>query len=101
MSEFVHMRHPDIPDVVAGPVAAESFDVIWQHKGWELVSEEEATAYANEQVIAQQTADAITPDDVDAIRKRADLDALAERRGIDPTEHDNMESLRDAIKAGL
>lgn len=96
MSDFVHMRHPDI-EGIAGPVTREAFDLIHEAKGWTLVDEADVIAAADAEVIQAQD-EALTVDDIDAIRKRDDLDALAIRVGVDPTESSNMDDLRQAIK---
>lgn len=38
LSEFVIMTHPDLPGDERVQVARHSYDELWQHQGWRVVS---------------------------------------------------------------
>jgi hypothetical protein len=97
--EFIYIKHPDIA-VLGGPVARSSLSM-HEQRGWVEATAEEVALHEEGKLQRQAEIQALTPDAVDSIRKRADLDALAVDIGIDPTQHDNMTSLADAIKATL
>jgi len=97
--EFIYIKHPEI-DVLGGPVSREALS-LYEQRGWAEATVEEVKSHEEGKLQRQAELDALTADGVDAIRKRADLDALAIDKGIDPTNHSNMESLADAIKATL
>lgn len=97
--EFIYIKHPDV-EVLGGPVARVSLPM-YEQKGWAEATAEEVEAHVEGKLQRQAQIDALTPDAVDAVRKRTDLDDLALGRGLDPTQHDNMASLADAIKATL
>jgi hypothetical protein len=97
--EFIHIKHPEV-DVLGGPVARSSLH-LYEQRGWAEATPEEVKLHEEGLLQREAELEALTPDVVDGVRKRADLDALAIDKGVDPTLHDNMESLRDAIKATL
>lgn len=97
--EFIYIKHSEI-EVLGGPVTRASLP-LYEQRGWEEATPEEVATHEEGLLQRKAEADALTPDAVDAVRKRADLDALAIEKGIDPTQHDNMASLAEAIKATL
>lgn len=99
MDEFIYIKHPDIK-VLGGPVSRASLP-LHEQRGWAEATPEEATAHEEGKLQREVEIEALTPDAVDAVRKRADLDALAIDKGVDPTQHDTMASLADAVKATL
>jgi hypothetical protein len=80
------MKHPQIEGDAAGPVTYEAFHVVWRHKGWEIEDEAVALEQAENKILGIETARAATPDAVDAITERADLEVFAQQVGVDPTE---------------
>jgi len=100
MAEMVYIVHDDI-DALGGPVSRKALEVAHAPKGWREATDDEVERYQNRKREAEAKSQALTAEEVDAVRKRADLDELALLRGVDPTLHDNMESLRDAVKATL
>jgi hypothetical protein len=99
MPEFIHIKHPDI-EALGGPVERSTLSH-WEKKGWVEATDDEAKAAAEAEAAAVETATNLTEASLNAIRKRDDLNEIALRRGIDPTSHDNMESLRDAVRSTL
>lgn len=97
--EFIYIKHPDI-EVLGGPVARAALS-LYEQRGWAEATPEEVELHEEGQLQRAAEAEALTPEAVDSVRKRADLDTLALDKGIDPTQHDNMDSLREAIKATL
>lgn len=102
MTEFVHIKHPDIK-TLGGPVAVQAFTKIYQPKGWEIASTEEVQAHEEGILLVQEKAEALTTEEVDKIRTRAELDELALARGIDPTqdEYKTMADLAAGIKSTI
>ncbi len=107
MSEFVYIKHPDVTSL-GGPVPRENMD-FYAAKGWEEATAQEVKDFlgiedeevVNEVANEDAAPDVLTAEDLEGIRKRADLDAIALERGIDPSEYDNMTALREAVSETL
>jgi len=96
----VHIVHDGI-EALGGPVTAKALERLWSKKGWRQATDAEVEKFRSAKQAIQEAAANLTVEDLAAVRKRSDLDALALERGIDPTQHDNMDSLRDAVAATL
>ncbi len=99
MDEFIYIKHPEI-EVLGGPVTRASLP-LYEQRGWAEASAEEVKTHEDGKLQREAELEALTPDAVDAVRKRVDLDEMALGKGIDPTQYDNMASLAEAIKATL
>lgn len=97
--EFIYIKHPEV-DVLGGPVSRAALS-LYEQRGWAEATPEEVENHEAGKLQRQAEVEALTPEAVDAIRKRVDLDALAIDVGIDPTQYENMASLADAIKSTL
>lgn len=99
-TEFVYIKHPDV-GTLGGPVTKQALDEIYSKDGWTEANAEEIRNHEYGIVQRQEVAATITEADIDAVRKRADLDQIALDRGVDPTVYDNMQSLAAAVKSTL
>ena len=99
-TEFVHIKHPDVK-TLGGPVTRAALEKIYAPKGWTEATAEDVEDHARGKAQVASTAAALTSESLDGIRKRADLDAIALERGIDPTAYENMDALRDAVRSTL
>lgn len=97
--QFVYIKHPEI-DVLGGPVSVEALP-LYEQRGWEQASPEDVTAHEEGRYERLSRSQSVTPEEVNSVRKRAELDSLALDRGIDPTQHENMDSLKEAITETL
>jgi len=93
----VFIKHPDI-DALGGPVPESAFTSLWEGRGWSLATDDEVADHLADAKERTERVATLTAEDVDGITRRADLDQLALDSGVDPTQHSNMDSLRDAIK---
>lgn len=41
-SDWVQMKHPNIPDAQPAVATREAFDEVWKDKGWNVIAEAEA-----------------------------------------------------------
>lgn len=97
--EFIYIKHPDV-EVLGGPVSVAALPG-YQQRGWEQASPEDVAAHEEGVYERHARAEALTTEEVNSVRKRAELDALALDKGIDPTQHDNMDSLKEALNQTL
>jgi hypothetical protein len=97
--EFIYIKHPEI-EVLGGPVTRAALH-LYEQRGWEEATAEEVAAHEEGKLQRQAEIEALTPEAVDSVRKRADLESLALDKGVDPNQHDNKTSLAGAIKATL
>jgi hypothetical protein len=114
MPDFVYIKHPDVA-TLGGPVTRSALNDVYSDKGWSEATVDEVRQHEYNQAFRVNQASALTTDqvdeivadvelttdEVDAVSKRGELDKLALLRGVDPTEHPNMQSLAAAIKATI
>lgn len=98
MADFIYIKHPDI-QALGGPVTREALTEVFEDKGWLEASDEEVREHTYGLLFRAERAANLTEEDVDAVKRRADLDKLALDRGVDPTKFDNMTQLAGAIKS--
>jgi hypothetical protein len=81
--EFIYIKHPEI-DVLGGPVARSALPT-FEARGWAEATPEEVKLHEEGKRQQEAELEALTPDAVDAVRKRADLDTLAIGKGVRPS----------------
>ncbi len=98
MADFIYIKHPDVQSL-GGPITRGALTEVFADKGWLEASDEEVREYQHGLLFRANRSANLTAEDVDVIKRRADLDELALDRGVDPTQYDNMTTLADAIKS--